>query len=138
MASRKAMWMLTPPRQSKPRVPEAAKSLVQKRADELVAAFFGPKFIQPAPEETSFNFVSDISTRWQRSFFYFSATFICPNPGAFAPTFQLPFARLEYVGEDRFSLAYMRHTGKWWELYQDQTLDESLDIVREQGHFWPT
>jgi hypothetical protein len=137
MASRKKMWVYAPSRRSKPAVPEAVKAQVQKRADELVASFFRPDFVKPAPEDERFNFISDITTRWRTAFFTFTAVFTCPSPEALAPTFEAPFARLEYTGPDRFSLAYMRHTEKWWELYRDLSLDEAFAILREQGHFHP-
>ena len=56
----------------------------------------------------------------------------CPSP-----TFESRFARLAYVGGGRFNLAYMRHTGKWWEVYQGLTLEKSLKTVRDEGIFHP-
>jgi hypothetical protein len=35
---------------------------------------------------------------------------------AIKPTFEAPFARLEYISNRRFNPAYMRHTGMWWEV----------------------
>ena len=47
------------------------------------------------------------------------------------------FARMEYTGQDRFNLSYMRHTGKWWEFYEGLSLDECLVVIRDEPHFAP-
>jgi len=47
------------------------------------------------------------------------------------------FARLEYAGEEKFNMAYMRHTGQWWEIFQDLTLDECIDEIRTNPLFQP-
>lgn len=31
---------------------------------------------------------------------------------------------MEYVGDNKFNLSYMRHTEQWWELYEGLLLDE--------------
>jgi hypothetical protein len=31
----------------------------------------------------------------------------------------------------------MRHTGQWWQVYADLTVDEALDIIREHPLFQP-
>jgi hypothetical protein len=54
-----------------------------------------------------------------------------------SPFFEVGFARLEFIGENRFDLAYFRHTGKWWPVFSDLTVDEALDLVRSEGIFTP-
>jgi hypothetical protein len=49
-----------------------------------------------------------------------------------------PFARIEYVGPDRFSLSYMRHTGAWWAVYHGLSLDEALATMEAEPIFHPT
>jgi len=44
---------------------------------------------------------------------------------------------MEYVGNDRFNLSYMRHTGKWWEIYTELTMDECFTAISEEPHFLP-
>lgn len=55
----------------------------------------------------------DISTKWLGSKCFFISTYACPGPNAIAPTFEQKFARMEFVGNGRFSLSYMRHTEQW-------------------------
>jgi hypothetical protein len=138
MAKKKARrWVWVPKKPPKPRVPEALKAEVETKGRALVEGFFKPKFIEPRPKDPRWNFIVDIGSRWYRSFFYFYSVYECPGPNALEPSFESPFARMEYVGGDRFNLAYMRHTGKWWELFQGLTVDESLKTIREMGHFQP-
>jgi hypothetical protein len=137
MARKKARrWVWVPKQPPKPRVPDALKAEVLTKAQVLVEEFLKPNFVEPIPKNPKWNHIADIGTRWHRSFFYFFSTYVCP-PDALEPSFESPFARMEYVGGDRFNLAYMRHTGKWWELFQNQTVDECLDLIRTAGHFHP-
>ena len=79
----------------------------------------------------------DIHTKWHRSFFYFIATFRSPGPTAITPSFEAPFTRLEYVGKQRFNMAYMRHTGQWWEIRTGLSLEECFKAIKEEGIFQP-
>jgi hypothetical protein len=54
-----------------------------------------------------------------------------------ADFFEIKFARLEYMGADRFNLSYMRPTGKWFELCRSMLLDECLEPVEEELYFIP-
>ena len=51
--------------------------------------------------------------------------------------FSSPFARLEYVGRDRFDLAYFRHTEKWWPVDFGVTLDEALELIEKNEIYHP-
>jgi hypothetical protein len=44
---------------------------------------------------------------------------------------------MEYVGERRFNLAYMRHTGEWIELEQGLTVDKCLKAIKEDPYYIP-
>ena len=37
---------------------------------------------------------------------------------------------MEYAGDDKINLAYMRHTGQWWEILQELTLDECIEEIK--------
>jgi hypothetical protein len=129
-------WGYRPSSVPKPRVPETVKARVRAEAERVVETF-RPRCIQPPPEEPRFNYISDLYTKWHRNFLYLCATYTCPYPAALRPSFEAPFARLEYAAEDRFHLAYMRHTGKWCEVYRDLSLDEALAAIRDEPVFQP-
>jgi len=133
MAKKQKRWTYSP---SKPKVLETVKASVKSKADELVDNVLKPRSIKPPPDDMS-NYVVDIYTKWHRNYFYFCAKYACPGLNAISPYFETKFARLEYVAEDRYHLSYMRYTGQWWELYQDLSLDEGLNAIRDEPFFMP-
>jgi len=137
MPKRKMAWVYTPSKQPKPKVPESIKTEVEKKANELVESTLKPQHIKSPPPNTDFNYIVDIYTNWYRSYFYFCAKYCCPSPNAIALDFEVKFARMEYVGDNKFNLAYMRHTEQWWELYQGLSLDQCLATIKDDPNFMP-
>jgi hypothetical protein len=76
-----------------------------------------------------------VGVRWFRSYLYFLSTFACPGPNALSPTFESKLARMEYVGNGKFSLSYMRHTGQWIELYDGLPVDRCFEAIRDDPWF---
>ena len=125
-------------RPSKPSsVPENVKEQVTAKAVEIIETLFKPKYLKPPPKDASFNYIIDINTKWRKNCLYFVARYACPGPNALSPFFEDSFTRLEYMKNGRFNLAYMRHTGKWWVLFEDLPMDEAFADVREQVLFHP-
>jgi len=139
MAKARKMWVFSPPKQPKPKVPDAVKANVEAKANDLIETVLKPNHIKSLSGDERFNYIVDIYSKWYRSYFYFCAKYACPGPNAISPFFETKFARLEYVGHERFNLSYMRHTGQWWEMgiYTELSLDESLDAIRDEPHFLP-
>jgi hypothetical protein len=138
MAKKKAKtWVLAPRKKPPPSVPDDLKKEVGTKASHLVEAEMKPQYIKPPPKNKRWNYIEDLFTKWHRSYFYFIALYRSRGPTAIQPTFEAPFARLEYVGNRRFNLAYMRHTGKWWEVHTGLSLAKCLDIIREDPIFQP-
>jgi hypothetical protein len=130
-------WVYSPRKAAPPSVPEGLKAEVKAKADALVEAHLKPVYIKPPPADRRWNYIIDIFTKWHGSFFYFCSTYACPGPDALSPTFESRFARMEYAGSDRFNLAYMRHTEKWWEVAQGLTVNECIEMIRDGGIFQP-
>lgn len=128
-------WTWAPGPQDKVKVPDALKKEVQTKANELVERVLRPQYIKPPPENAEWNYPIDIWTKWQGSFFYFGSTWACPAPNRIAPTFEERFARMEYVGNQQFNLAYFRHTGKWFVIQSGLTLDDCLEMIGGGGPF---
>ncbi len=137
MAKSRNTWVYNPPKPSKPKVSESFKKEVKHKADELIESVLKPEHIKPPPEGAQRNYLVGIFSKWYRSYFYFCSKYNCPGPNAISPSFEEKFARMEYVGEHRFNLAYMRHTGQWWEIYQDLSLEKCLESVAHEPHFFP-
>jgi hypothetical protein len=128
-------WLLTQSKLPKPRVPDAIKVELESKAKELINKVLTPKYIKPPPKKPVFNYPIDLWTKWHRSFFYFTSTWISPEPHRIAPTFECPFARMEYIGDQHFNLAYFRHTEKWWDIYTELTIDQCVELIGDGGPF---
>jgi hypothetical protein len=138
MARRKKIWLPNSQKYPKPKVPDIIKAELEKKSSELVESVIKTKHIKPPPEDDNrFNYIVDIYTKWYRNYFYFCAEYRCPGPNAISPFFEARFARLEYVGNDHFNLSYMRHTGQWWEIYTELSLNECLAAIRDEPCFLP-
>ena len=131
-------WVYSP---AKAKVPDAIKTEVEVKATELVNAFLKPEHVKPPPKNAKWNYIVDLYTKWHSNYFYFCAKYACPSPNALSPFFDIGFARLEYVSgvgrQSRFNLSYMRHTGKWWEIWHGLSLEQCLGEVRGGGFFNP-
>ena len=130
-------WVYTPGRDPRTKVSDALKAEVGRKAHALIETVLTSKYVQPPPKEPRFSYVTGLSTKWHGRFVYFVATYACPFPDAVSPTFEHSFARLEHTAAGRFNLAFLRHTGKWHELFAGLTLDECLERVRDDSWFQP-
>ncbi|MBW2145438.1 MAG: hypothetical protein JRI22_00300 [Deltaproteobacteria bacterium] len=137
MAKRKKIWIKIPPRQPKPKVPDNVKMEVEIQASELTESVLKPEHVKAHVKEERFNYIVDIYTKWYHSYFYFCAKYRSPAPNAISPFFDVKFARMEYVGNGRFNLSYMRHTGQWWEIYTSLSIDECMALIKDEPHFLP-
>src|SRR5271157_6406236 len=120
----------------KPEIPEALKSEISSKAQKLVEQHLKPAHVEQ-PENPQCNYIADIYTRWHREDLYFCATYVAPFPDAVAPTFEVRFARMGYLGSGKFNLAYKGQTGRWCEMYPSLSIDKCLEAVRDEPHFIP-
>jgi len=119
------------------RPPEAEKAVIVAACDRLIDEFFVPRFL-PGIRPTAFNYPVAIRGKWHGNRFRFIQRFRSDRADdAFAPEFDAPFARLDYVGRDRFDVSYYRHTEKWFCLYRYVSLAQALQLLRDDGHFHP-
>lgn len=135
--ARKKVWMLVPPKRTKYQVPEEIKRQVGEKAENLIQTILKPEHIKPPPEDEKFNYIVDIYTKWYRSYFYFCSRNRCPGPNRISEFFESRFARLEYAGNERFNLSYMRYTGQWIELLTGIALDDCLEEIRTNPLYFP-
>lgn len=118
-------------------IPDSIKSTLKLKADKLIDELIKPNHVQSAPVIHDFNYIADIQCKWYRNYFYFCAIYNCPSPNAISPSFETKFARMEYVANNKFNLAYMRHTEKWFEIFQSLSMDECLKLIEEDAIFIP-
>jgi hypothetical protein len=133
----KGRWVSSTSRSksTKTGVPDAVKTTVTAKANELIETVLKPKHLKPPPDNPQFNYIVDIYGKWYRHYFYFCAKYNVPGPNALFPSFEAKFARMEYAGSNRFHLSFMRYTGEWVGLYAGLSLDECLASIRDESFF---
>ncbi len=135
--NRKKTWGYVGPKRMKPKVPDSVKTKLTEQVEDLIENVIKPKHIKPPPPTQDFNYLADVYAKWYGNYFYFCATYNSSGPNAIAPSFETKFARMEYAGDNKFNLAYMRHTGQWWEIYQNVSMQACLKSITEDPHFIP-
>ncbi|WP_133309333.1 hypothetical protein [Parashewanella curva] len=131
MTKQRMGWQPAPAKPS-----TATKNQIADQAEPLIAEF-KRKCVLPENANAHFNYLVDIYGRWRGKYFYFCGKYHSASPIAISPEFETKFARLEYMGEDSFNLAYMRHTGQWFELFQELSLDKCFNEIKNLPHFMP-
>ena len=130
-------WAYSPDKDPRAKVSDALKGEVERKANALIATALKAKYVASPPKDPQFNSVIGLSTKWHGRYYYLVATHACPGPNAISPTFEVNFARLEHAAMGPFNSAYMRHTGKWHQLFAGRTLDECLASIRNDPWFQP-
>ena len=116
--------------------PEALKSEISSKAQKLIGQHLKPAHVEQ-PENQQCNYIADIYTRWHREDLYFCATYVAPFPDAASQTFEVRFAKLGYLGNGRFNLAYKGQTGRWCEMYPSLSIGKCFQAIRDEPHFIP-
>jgi hypothetical protein len=124
----------------RPKIPEYTKAALEKGVQEFIAAKFRPHIGLNADSarQHGFNYVVDVYTQWRGNFFYIMSKYCRPREGSDDEFFEVRSMRMEFVGSNRFHLAYMRHTGKWWVVYRALPMKQCLDEIKGNELFWPS
>lgn len=116
------------------------KAMIAARCQRFITDTLKPRFL-PAIRPTQFNYPIDISGRWRGSKFSFITRYrsgFAENAGR---EFDSAFTRLDHVEEItaglRFNVMWHRHTGQWFRLYHNVTLDKALDLIATDELLWP-
>src|SRR4051812_14448977 len=94
----KRTWVWAPRKPKPPAVPDDLKAEVEAKANVLIQEFLVPEYVKPPPKDQRWNYLTGISGKWHRSFFYLVGHYASPGPNALSPTFDSKFTRLEYAG----------------------------------------
>ena len=54
-----------------------------------------------------------------------------------APTLESQSARLEHLGDGKFTLSFMRHNDEWVGLYNGISVDQCLKAIKDDPWFTP-
>ncbi|TWX63226.1 hypothetical protein [Colwellia sp. C1TZA3] len=117
------------------KITNVVKDSVNQEASDLINNTLKPRYIKHEIENNFSNQLFDISLKWRGSSLYFLAKYNCVAENAISPTFESKFARLVFVGDNRFNLSYMRHTDKWFELHSGLSSKECFKAIEAQPYF---
>ena len=135
MARPREPWNIRPARKRGP-VTASLKAEVETKANDLIVNVLKPRYVKPPRSDEQLNYITDITAKWFRNHFYFTATFACPGPNALSPTFETKFARMEPLGDGTFALYAMRYTGREWVGVLDAlTVGECMEAIRDDPWF---
>ena len=130
-------WPFSPGKKPKVSLPGTLKDELDSKASELIETVLKPRQVEPPPTGHQLNYLTDITIKWLGSKCFFISAYACPGSNALSPTFETKFARMEYVGDGKFALSFMRHTGQWIELYDAVSVDDCMKAVRDDPWFVP-
>lgn len=137
MAKQRKAWMISPGKSPKLSVPDSTKAELEAKATDLIENVLKPKHVLSHKTDQQFNYITDIGAKWHRNYFYFISTYACPGPNALSPTFESKFARMEYLGDGKIALYFMRHTGEWVGIYDALSVDQSMKAIQDDAWFIP-
>ena len=123
----------------RPAVPDFLWETIAREVQELIDVKFkvGMAANAAAAEKHGFNYIVDIYTEWRGRSFYICSKYRNPRPDATEEYFVVRNTRMVCIGGDRFTLSYMRHTGRWSEVYHSLTASECLETIGSEELFWP-
>ena len=132
MPGRTGRWVKT--------LTKGEKAAIAARCDRFIEETLRPRFL-PEVRPTVFNYPVDISGRWRGNKYSFITRFRSGFPENSGEEFDAAFTRLdhleEHIAENRFDVMWMRHTGRWFRLYEAVTLDEALRLILEDELLHP-
>ena len=115
---------------------EAEKASVTAACERLIDEFLKPRFL-PAIRPTEFNYPVDILGKWRGANYRFIQRYRSGFPDNRGEEFDAPFARLDWIGPDRFDVQWHRHTGQWFRLHHGLTLVKALETLSSDGILHP-
>jgi hypothetical protein len=115
---------------------EAEKVAIVAACEAFIRDVLKPRFL-PEIKPTEFNYPIDIFGDWRAGRYRFLQRYRSDSFNRIRDEFDAPFARLDFMGPDRFDIYWMRHTGQWWPLHRDVTLEQALRLMIDDGHLHP-
>ena len=135
MPKKARSWYYNSPKQ---KVDKFTKEGLKKKCDKFIESVLKPRFISSDQSALDLgSYVIDIYSKWWWNFIYFYAKYKDNRAEAIEPTYDWKLARIEYLKENKYNLAYFRHTGKWWVIFYEIPLEECFEAIEEMPHFHP-
>lgn len=120
---RKRNWQIVATQSPKVKLTEDLRSTVEMQAQEIVKALNRQR---RKPKKPRWNWCESVFTRWHRGSLYFVA--VMRTPHGRPESFESHLARLEYVGGEKFQVAFPMRRG-WMCAMPDSSLEVCLNEV---------
>jgi hypothetical protein len=114
----------------------ALKDEVDRKAADLIENVRKPRHVKPPQPGRQFRLVG-MATKWLGLRCSSVALYRSVDPSPAYPDFGSNFARMEQVGDGKFTLSYMRGNGRWADLSGALSVDECLKAIRDDPRFVP-
>jgi hypothetical protein len=115
---------------------EAEKAAISAACETFIADVLRPRFL-PEIRPTQFNYPVAIHGKWLGAKYRFLTRYRSDDPRSYKPEFDAPFARMDYVGKDRFDLFWHRHTGEWLRMVEGVPLSEAFRLIENEELLHP-
>ncbi|MBD5657792.1 MAG: hypothetical protein IAI50_21840 [Candidatus Eremiobacteraeota bacterium] len=112
------------------------KTAVTAACQDLIEGFLKPRFLA-AIRQTEFNYPVDILGKWHGTKYRFVQRYRSGFQDNLGEEFDSPFARLDWIGRDRFDIRWHRHTGEWYLLHCNLSLADAIDTLKSNGILHP-
>lgn len=122
---RKKLWSFSPAGKSKIKSSYLNKPAIDNRCQPLIERF-KQQYVKENPDK-QYNYLSGVYTKWRGNYLYFCQKYKSEQAGMIDREFKENFVRLECLNSDCFNLFYFRHTGKWFLIAENLTLDRCLE-----------
>ena len=128
-------WMLSPEKDSKPKLSESEKISIRNYFQPLVDEF-KRLYIKENPNKED-NYLIDVYSKWYQNYFYLCEKFKSEHPNRLVDEFEEKFVRLKFTGVNQFEFSYFRHTGQWFLVADGLTMEDCRDMILSNPNFQP-
>jgi hypothetical protein len=132
---RKRQWVYIVSKPPKQKAPSEYQDLVNAAISTFIKTALESKYFLNRPTSRGVEMVNIYSKWYQQHYIYFIAKFHDARPNAINEIYENHFARMAYIDNDKFDLAYMRHTEQWCNKYKNISFSECLDAIRDDDFF---
>ena len=127
--------MLSPEKDSKPKLSESEKISIRNYFQPLVDEF-KRLYIKENPNKED-NYLIDVYSKWYQNYFYLCEKFKSEHPNRLVDEFEEKFVRLKFTGVNQFEFSYFRHTGQWFLVADGLTMEDCRDMILSNPNFQP-
>ena len=127
--------MSSPAVKPKAKLSDWKKAEISNRCQPIVGRF-KQQYIKENPDKR-YNYFTDIYIKWRGSHLLFCQKFKSEGQGMIETEFEESFVRFEYLGSENFNFSYFRHTGKWFPVANNLSLDDCLETIESNPNFHP-